>query len=801
MRKHAFEILVSVLVTIGVALVLATGYLSYTSISSIVESIHEDNRPDEKLNLISDIATGIEKAESSIRLYPYTKQKSDLRPYRDLITGIDDQLDSLRRSAEGEERFLKNIDTVAGLIERKIEVWNDMLALSDANVASQYLDTISRQLESKIESDSLRKNRSIFKKLFKKQKKQEIDEEKIVRDIEDIREQEKLRAQRVKQKEIQLAVTSTQLTERFYSLINKLKADEQAERISKAEKANILAMETYRWIGWFALSATLASILVIFVISTYMRKIRASRKALEASKAEAENLAKTKELFVANVSHEIRTPMNVISGFVDQLLRKPLEESLAATLKIVKSSSDHLVRIINDILDFSKLQSGKMKLEPVHYRIRNVMNEIRLLFQGQAAENKSELVIADSGQLPDVLYGDPVRLKQILINLVSNAIKFTKDGRVEVHISATNFSGNNMQLTLEVKDTGIGIDNANLEKIFEDFTQAGGDTSRKYGGTGLGLSIVNKLVDLHNGTINVESRINKGTRFTIQLPYRNGEPDKVEENMPQKIDLPENIRKMKVLVVDDEVYNRKLMSTILEKWKLNFEEAKDGNEAIEKVNNDTYDFILLDVQMPGPDGFEVTDYIRKSLELSTDQTAIILTTATSVSREEYEKYKARGIDAYLPKPFTEELLLKAMTNVLDGKGESEFDRKPVTSKKTDDGTSPLNLEELRRFAGNDQAFVKEMLEKYMESFEDGMSKMKQAISDNNLQMVSDMAHKLASPSRHIGAISLLENIKKVESLADNGGNPEKIRQVIEQSEVDYKAVKNAIRKHLEKTEN
>ena len=525
---------------------------------------------------------------------------------------------------------------------------------------------------------------------------------------------------------------------------------------------------------------------------------------MEAAKAEAENLAKTKELFVANVSHEIRTPLNVISGFVDQLLKKPLEEGVAGTLRIVKSSTDHLVRIINDILDFSKLQSGKMKLEPVHFFTADLIGEVKLLFENQAKEKQTEFVTKVDEQVPEVLCADIIRLKQIIINLVGNAIKFTKEGTVAIELSVDKKEAADLLIKLVVRDTGIGIDQKNLDKIFEDFTQAESGTSRKYGGTGLGLSIVRKLVSLFEGDIHVESQPGRGTQFICLLSLQEGDKNKVDRFIEGEINVPDYIRNFRFLIVDDEVYNRKLMQAILFKWKVPTDEATDGYEAIEKISSEHFDFILLDVQMPGPDGFEVASHIRKKVRKSTGETAIILTTATAVSAEQVADYKKRGIDAYLPKPFTEELLLKTITNIRESGSEKINHTPEVTmaeEKPLLNGSQLLNLDELYRFAGNDKAFVKEMLERFVDSFDAGLVRIKNALTNENHEEIGNAAHKMASPCRHIGAATLLENIKKAEQLAEAKTKTIEISAVVEKVQIDYERVKEMIREHIEKIEN
>lgn len=802
MRKHFLEITIGILITIGAALVLASGYLSYKGISAIVSSIHNENQPDEKLLLIRDIATNLDQAENSIRIYAYTRKKSDLTSHRKFLKNIDDQIYELQVADSGNASFLKNIDTISNLIEQKIVVWNEMLLLYNKDIATQYLDTISEQLESKVESDSLRKNQKFFKKIFKRQKEEELDEEKIIKDIEQFKEEDKQYDLQAKRKEIKLAGTSNEITERLHNLINKIKEDERAARQLKAKEADAMADETYRWIGGLSLSGTLLALLVIIVLSIYIRKTRASQRALEFSKLQTENLAKTKELFMANVSHEIRTPMNAISGFVDQLLKKPLEESIAATLNIIKSSSDHLVRVINEVLDFSKLQSGKMKLEAVHYSISTLLNEINWLFAQKAEEKKIEFKIEKESKLPETLFGDPLRLKQILINLVSNALKFTNEGSVKVLIDAKNITTKNLTLYITIEDTGIGIDKPYLDKIFEDFTQAENETTRKFGGTGLGLSIVKKLVDLQNGTIHVESIKNKGSKFTCKIPYKVGSSDKIEESrVIVPVELPEEIRKKHVLIVDDEVYNRKLTSSILQKWEMSFEEAEDGKKAIEMLSGKHYDLLILDIQMPGADGFEVSKHIRQTLKRTSEETVIILSSAASVSSEDLSHYKSLGIDTYLSKPFTEESLLAAITSIFNKTVVLEEKKHLESVIKGNKHATVANLDELYKFAGNDMNFVEEMLNSFIESFDKALLEIENAISDKNLEAVNNIAHKMASPCRHIGAEKLLKFIKKAELQSETNTDSQEIKTTLSEIKNEYHLVKKHINQHILKLKN
>ena len=795
MKRFFLELKIGLLVIIGVALVLATGYFAYTGISSIVETIYKKSKPDVKLSLIQTLATDLEKAENSIRLYAYSKNKKDLNPYYKLVTGVDGQINELRLEGGQNQQFLANIDTVSYLIERKVKVWNEMLPLYIAKQAEQYLDTIAKELESKIEHDSLRKSRSIFKKIFQRSKKVEIDEDKIIRDIEQVKDEDSLIRVKIRKKEIQLASANNKLTKQLYALIRKIEDEEIDKRAQKAVEAEEMADETYQWIGWFALSATMSLLLVIFVIFRYIKKSGLYQQALVKAKNEAENLARAKELFVANVSHEVRTPLNVISGFVNQLLGKSHDDSTRKSLDIIKSSSDHLVRIINDILDFSKLESGKMKLEPVNFKLREVFDEVYLLFENQAIEKGLTFDIDIDNKVPDTLVGDSVRLKQILINLLGNAIKFTDKGKIGLIVSPEIKNKNQVDIIIKVIDTGIGIAEDKIDTIFNDFTQVEG-TSRKYGGTGLGLSIVKKIIDLHNGDIKISSTINEGTEIFCRLPFIIGNPSKESSKLVQEIIVPTEIKSLRVLVVDDEIYNRKLIGTILAKRNIKFDEAENGRQAVEKVAKGEVDIILMDKRMPVMDGLEAASQIRRNIEDDQKMPVIILITAESLSREDQKNLEKFGINAWLPKPFTEEDLLKLLIKLSESnvnRISSDMDNS-ISNKEAEQ--SRLDLSNLSRIADGDESFVIEMLEKFIESFEDGYKIMVSHIEKKDFIEAGNVAHKIVSPARYIGAKALVKTLKEIEEGADQNISYDEFLDKADKANSEFEKVKDQILNYI-----
>ena len=318
--------------------------------------------------------------------------------------------------------LLIQTDTIGRLIRQNIVIWAELLNLTNSDKMSQDLKHLSDSLNI-ASANALKPEKGIFNKNANRKYKSPINEVELISNLNRIEQQDRITKEKKMAREAQLAITGSQIKEKFYDLMSKME-NEVTERINKrAYEADLLAEETYRWIALFALSGTLLAIVVMFTIIRYARKTHAYQVALENSKDEAEKLARTKELFMANMSHEIRTPVTAISGFTEQLLHEKLDEHTSRTLKIIKSSSDHLADIINDILDFSKLQNDKLVLEKVHFSIRKVLEDAYVLFEKQASRNNTSLSYSLSPDTPPALLGDPYRLKQIMINLVSNAVK------------------------------------------------------------------------------------------------------------------------------------------------------------------------------------------------------------------------------------------------------------------------------------------------------------------------------------------------------------------------------------------
>lgn len=409
-------------------------------------------------------------------------------------------------------------------------------------------------------------------------------------------------------------------------------------------------------IGSFSMVLLLISIIINFFKSTYEKFLKniddknkdliLSEKKANEERDKAERANNAKKEFLSVMSHEIRTPLNAIISSVN-LLEKQEDKIDDELIKILKDASENLLALVSDILDFSKIESGKIKLEENDFNLKELVERVVNVYSTQSKKRNNKLNLIIESLNHEYFIGDYLRMSQILNNLISNAIKFTENGNIYVRVKCIKEENEIYSILFEVEDTGIGISEDKIDYIFEEFTQENYSITRKYGGSGLGLSITKNLILLMNSNINVQSKLGVGSKFYFCL---NLKKSNIIENSQSSITTGD-ISKIKILLVEDNDINIKLTSKILDNWNVKYKVAKNGLIALKTLENEKFDTILMDLQMPEMDGFTATQKIREF----DNKTPIIAVTANSMA-EEREKCLSLGFNEYITKPFKQDNL-------------------------------------------------------------------------------------------------------------------------------------------------
>jgi signal transduction histidine kinase/ActR/RegA family two-component response regulator/HPt (histidine-containing phosphotransfer) domain-containing protein len=523
---------------------------------------------------------------------------------------------------------------------------------------------------------------------------------------------------------------------------------------------------------------------------------RSAEETMKAAKDDADYANKAKSEFLANMSHEIRTPLNSVIGYQyllknTRLLPKQMEYS-----ENIGMAAKNLLDIINEILDFSKIEAGRMILDEVDFNLDSMLKELCIIVGMEAKRKGIDLEFHINPDVPRFLRGDITRLKQVILNLLSNGIKFTHKGSIFIGVELYEKEKKHAFIKLHVTDTGIGISDEQKKSLFRVFTQGDASTSRKYGGTGLGLAICKRIVELMGGEISVESQVGIGSRFsfTVKLEIVDSISQSNEGINPGIT--AELFKNKRILLVEDSAINLQMTKEILENMGIETDTADSGPEAIRKVGRNKYEAVLMDIRMPGMDGYEATKRIRESE--GKDSVPIVALTADAVEGVA-QKAREAGMDGYLTKPLEPIRLLEILTGImLDGEKEHNEGHYGYKTDKYDvnnDSISKNNISNynsvdyegaIRRIGGKEHKYIG-ILKSFIENHNADEVKIKGFISAGKIQELKEFVHALKGSAANIGALSLKDKLVNLENELFNG-NEDEVQRFVNDFEIEIKGI-------------
>lgn len=544
---------------------------------------------------------------------------------------------------------------------------------------------------------------------------------------------------------------------------------------------------------WSFLAVAFGILIVLTALIVLLRDLKIRNKLageLHLAKIQAEDNAMMKEQFMANMSHEIRTPMNAILGFSGLLQKTSLNPAQTEYLSAIKTSGFNLLNIINDILDFSKIEAGKLNIEKISFNLINLLDSLKFMFLERAREKEIDFEIVVDKNMPAFIFGDPTRLTQILVNLISNAIKFTKKGSVKVCCEVKSIEHDTVQIVFRVKDTGIGIPSDKLGHIFERFNQGNAETTRLFGGTGLGLSIVKSLVEILNGDIVVHSKKELGSEFIVTLSFPISYDEKYGITATKEIQyIPFKNKSLRILIVEDNTLNQKLTGNYCSAFGLESDIAENGMIAVEMLKNTQYDLVLMDIQMPVLDGYSAARKIRNELGLSLP----VIAMTAHMMKDEREKCLNAGMNDYISKPFKEAELYHIIFKYLGEKANSiiNIETERITDDKisekielTKNQTGVVDLNELYSIARGRNAFIKEIVDIFLAQTPIDLFEMENYLLTRDFVSIQALAHRMRTSVGFIGMRPLLAPLTKIEELATDKANIEQITQLFYPVKID-----------------
>lgn len=796
LKYRNLALLIGIFALMTVALIYV-GNTARNRFDAIIETLIEDQQQEDPEAHVQQVQANLAEIELAVKVYILTNSDSALVRFYELNFALIDEFEALEQSAaDYDPTILSALDSLETLSFNWINNFEELVETRDEFRVEKAMSKVESAVElaaaelnkpavTDTSSQAKTKKRAL-RKLFSKNKKEQLEQmlsaeetdenEHIVAAFQDnIKQLSRAEGQRertMRLENLRIASQGQVIRSRVDSLATLISDIKEERYETKQEHIKALATSSNESMKYTIIIGVLFvlvfSILIFIQARATMRYMKASKVASE----EAMELARSKENFIANVSHELRTPLNAIIGFSELIDKEGSKSKRAEYLRIVRESGRHLKALINDLLDWTKLDAGAFQLESKAFSPEVVISEAREMVFSQHRHRGIQLRTYTNIRHFE-LWGDPVRLKQIMINLLQNAFKFTDEGEVRLNIEERELDDQHIMLEVSITDTGIGIGKRHLHKIFTHFHQVDAHRNRKYEGSGLGLAISKKIIEQQGGQITIESEVNKGTTVTFEIPYKinRDHPEQTEKSVAL------NTRGFQVLIADDSEFNRQLLSSILMAENIPVLEAENGKQALDLLAGHDIDLCIFDIKMPGMDGIE----LAKNVLNQYGKNAPTMLALTAAQTDDVQKQCIEaGYEQVISKPLDRNELFSVLNRLFgDLIDIQEYAppaerQQPEIKQKTQ--FDPRRLDKI--FQGDSQ-FRNEMLRVFLETFERELNNMEVALAADDAVKVDDIAHKITPSCRHIGAYSL---VKQLES----------IRSESKQSAPDMASIKNQI---------
>lgn len=745
---------------------VAAVWYVYTEILKVAQpgNTEGDNK---KIIAISNIIADLYAAEALARTSILTGSNADVKKYHTALDSIKKDLESIKKDAKAAHS--PKFDSIQLLLDLKRESTKDIINYRKSSGTKAFNHAISGiysakdSITDKVKPVRIEKqyswsnlvNSALTPRQLDSLSKLDVPNDSLAIAFDKVLTRVMIRENRLQyklyQKEQQLLEENLVISEKLRALLSSVENEilqNSYLEINKSKAGINKTINTMSWLGAIALFVIIAFAWIILADITSNQNYR---KQLEMLNKENEHLLRSKTMLMATVTHDLQTPLGSILGFSDLIDSTGVSGKQKQYINNIKQSADYILKLVNDLLDFSKLENNKIAIEEVSFNIKTLIENTCKALEPAAVKKDIELSCDVDEKLDVNCQSDPYRIKQVLTNLISNAIKFTQEGSVEVTAAV-----NNQDIVIAVIDTGIGIEKEQQQDVFKEFTQAHSGIEKRFGGTGLGLNISKRIVELLGGSVSLESHVGQGSIFTVTLPYKPCAPAATESKEAGTCNDYTFLKDLSILVIDDDITQLSLMKEIFTGYGSSVVTEINSSAATAVIDEGNFDIILTDMQMPGLDGFDIVNYIRKH-----SNTAIVNIPVVALSGRKdltTEQYIRAGFTAHHSKPVNLEVLLQLLSS-LSG---NELSIKPIEVNTEKIKRKLFSLKSLSQFTHNDPASLKMIIETFIASAEENCLTLRHALLNKDLEKISQTAHKMIPMLRQMEVYSIIKLLDPLE---------------------------------------